>query len=156
MHFICYLGAEISSVLPRLVRKMLNLILAGRLSYKLSVQIQSDCLLSAVCLSLARCRIYFPQIGRWQPSPLRLWCKPLSEVLSPVVTLHSPVIVNRSHKNSFIILIFILAFCFVLLQVFKVVSYHYAFHVSHASLIPDTSCSKQRLTKTLSAPAHPG
>ena len=44
MHFICYLGAEISSVLPRLVRKMLNLILARRLSYKLSVQIQSDCL----------------------------------------------------------------------------------------------------------------
>ena len=77
-------------------------------------------------------------------------------VRSPVVTLHSPVIVNRSHKNSFIILIFILAFCFVLLQVFKVVSYHYAFHVSHASLIPDTSCSKQRLTKTLLAPAHPG
>ena len=48
MQFSCYLGAEISPVsVARLVRKMLNLISAGRLSYKLSVQIQSDCLLSS-------------------------------------------------------------------------------------------------------------
>ena len=80
-------------------------------------------------------------------------------VRSQVVTLHS-VIVNRSHKNSFI-LIFILPFCFVFVRLYFILSSFLT--IIHfmclmlATLIHDTLCSKQRLTKTLpgSRPLRP-
>ena len=156
MQCICYLGAEISSVLPRLVRKMLNLILARRLSYKLSVQIQSDCLFW--CLSpIGQIPGVFS--SDWSMMVTIPSGSDAAIVRSQVVTLHS-VIVNRSHKNSFI-LIFILPFCFVFVSLYFILSSFLT--IIHfmclmlASLIHDTLCSKQRLTKTLpgSRPLRP-
>ena len=118
MHFICYLGAEISQFsLTPAGEKNAKFDISGEIELQI-ISSDSVWLPPLCCLSLIG---QMPDIlsSDWSMTAISPPALMQAIVRSPVVTLHSPVIVNRSHKNSFIILIFILAFCVVLWQTLK-------------------------------------